>query len=251
MKLVLATGSDERYLIKIRPYLKSIQSKSNFDLNYLVFVSDIGGDLNLPFDKIKIGYLPLKSFRAPNTINCAQHGDFLYCNELDHDTNDDDIIVYTDGDIIIQRELNDEEISLLKNMKDNDVYVGYNASPFDTLEDESVRLGKTGKFHNEFDVNWRHHKIYNTGVLAMNKRTWKRVIDLYSELYPKIDEMFYHYAKQQWLLCFIFTTKGFNINEMPYHVHNHRHYPSPEGTSQDQNGNVFFDDKLVLFKHKW
>lgn len=251
MKVVLATGSDERYLIKIKPYLKSIQSNSNFDLNYLVFVSDIGGELNLPYDKLKIGNLPLSSFRAPNTINCAQHGDFLYCNELDEDTDDDDIIIYTDGDIIIQRPLHDHEIDFLKGMKDGDVYVGYNASPTDTLEDEAGRLGRTGVVHDEFKVKWTKHKIYNTGVLAMNKRTWKRVIDEYSELYPKVDEMFNHYAKQQWLLCFIFATKGYNIIEMPYHVHNHRHYPSPKGTSQGQNGDVYFDDKLVLFKHKW
>lgn len=251
MKLVLATGSDERYLIKIRPYLKSIQSKSNFDINYLVFVSDVGGDLNLPFDKIKIGNLPLSSFRAPNTINCAQHGDFLYCNELDNDTDDDDVIIYTDGDIIIQRPLHDEEIDFLKNLKDGDVYVGYNASPTDTLENEADRLGRTGVMNGEFKVDWTKHKIYNTGVLAMNKRTWKRVIDEYSELYPKVDEMFRHYAKQQWLLCFIFATKGYNVFEMPYHVHNHRHYPSPNGTTQDQNGDVYFDNKMVLFKHKW
>ena len=221
-------------------------------MNYLIFVSDVGGELSLPYEKIKIGNLPLSSFSAPNKINCAQHGDFLYCDELDKDTEDDDIIVYTDGDIIIQRPLSDSEIKFLKELKDGDVYVGYNESKTDTLMNESKRLGVTEINHQEFNnIDWNQHKIYNTGVLAMNKRTWKRVINEYSQLYPKVDEMFIHYAKQQWLLCFIFTTKGFNIIEMPYHIHNHLHFPSPEGTTQDKNGNVFFEDKLVLFKHKW
>lgn len=251
MKIVLATGSDERYLTKIRPYLKSIELKSNFDLNYLVYVSDTPANLSFPFSKIKIGNLLLKSFRAPNNINCAQHGDFIYCPELDSDTTDDDIIVYTDGDMIMQRRLSKKEIEFLRGMRDGDVYVGYNASPRDTLADEFSRLGKTGKTHKEFELDWSEHKAYNTGVLAMNKRTWKRVIDLYSNLYPKIDEMLNHHAKQQWLLCFIFATNDFNIFEMPYHIHNHTHYPSPKGTSQDINGRVFFNKKLVLFKHKW
>jgi hypothetical protein len=251
MKIVLATGSDERYLTKIRPYLKSIEFKSNFDLNYLVYVSDAPTNLSLPFSKIKIGNLLLNSFRAPNSINCAQHGDFLYCPELDSDTNDDDIIIYTDGDMIIQRRLSKKEIEFLRSMRDGDIYVGYNASPDDTLANEFKRLGKTGKFHEEFELDLDKHKVYNTGVLAMNKRTWKKVIDIYSGLYPKIDEMLTHYAKQQWLLCFIFATNNFNIFEMPYHIHNHTHYPSPKGTSQDSNGLVFFNKKLVLFKHRW
>lgn len=251
MKIVLATGSDRRYLTKIRPYLRSIQLNSNFDLNYLVYVSDSPSRVTLPFNRIRVGNLLLKSFRSPNSINCAQHGDFLYCSELDGHTRDDDVIVYTDGDMIMQRRLNKGEIKFLRSMKDGDIYVGYNSSPEDTLADEFPRLGKTGKIHKEFELDWSEHKIYNTGVLAMNKRTWKRVIELYSNLYPKIDEMLTHYAKQQWLLCFIFATNDFKIFEMPYHIHNHTHYPSPKGTSQDDKGRVFFNKKLVLFKHKW
>jgi hypothetical protein len=33
---------------------------------------------------------------------------------------------------------------------------------------------------------------------------------------------------------------------MPYHIHNHLHFPSPEGTSQDSEGGVYFNDKLVF-----
>jgi hypothetical protein len=64
--------------------------------------------------------------------------------------------------------------------------------------------------------------------------------------------MFAHYAKQQWLISFLIGTReDYNIIEMPYHIHNHLHFPSPEGTIQDKNGDVFFNNKKVLFKHKW
>ena len=63
--------------------------------------------------------------------------------------------------------------------------------------------------------------------------------------------MFEHYAKQQWLISYIIGTENFNIIEMPYYIHNHKHYPSPVGTHQDNNGIVYYDNKVVLFKHKW
>ena len=67
-----------------------------------------------------------------------------------------------------------------------------------------------------------------------------------------VESAFGHYAKQQWLISFLIGTDNyFNIIEMGYEIHNHKHYPSPIGTTQDKNGNVYFDNKLVLFKHKW
>jgi hypothetical protein len=100
--------------------------------------------------------------------------------------------------------------------------------------------------------DWTKIKVYNTGVLAMNKLTWINLVNEYILLYPLIDSMFNHYAKQQWLISFIINTrKYYNVIEMSYDLHNHRHYPSPIGTKQESNGDVYFNDKLVLFKHKW
>ena len=39
-KLVLATGSDEKYINKIKKYLNSIDDNSNFDLNLLIYLGD-------------------------------------------------------------------------------------------------------------------------------------------------------------------------------------------------------------------
>ena len=40
MKLVLATGSDKGYYLRILPYLESIQTNSNFDENYLIYLDE-------------------------------------------------------------------------------------------------------------------------------------------------------------------------------------------------------------------
>ena len=182
---------------------------------------------------------------------CLQHGEFLKSKGLFDNTNDDDVIFFTDGDIEIQRSLSEEEITQFKNFKDNDVYVGYNAHPNDTLFDESRRLGVTGYHSHLLDYELNKIKVYNTGVLAMNKKTWLKVMREFIDLYPEVNKTFSHYAKQQWLLSFLFGTRDYKVQEMPYEIHNHKHYESPIGTSQDENGIVYYNNKMVLFKHKW
>lgn len=248
-KLILATGSNLGYLHKMLPYLKSIESNSNFDSNYLVYLDE--NELSLPFNKIKITKINPNQVESLNTIFCLQHGEFLKSKELFDETNDDDVIFFTDGDMWIQRPLTEDEITRFKNFKDGDVFVGYNASPTDTLHNEAIRLGTKGYIPDFFNFDLNGVKIYNTGVLAMNKKTWTKLTKVYLELYPEIDKTFFHYAKQQWLLSYIIGTQGYNIIEMSYDLHNHTHFESPKGTTIDDEGIVRYNDKVVLFKHKW
>ncbi len=251
-KLILTTGLDFNYLNRIVPYLNSINQNSNFERNVLIFVED-NQHINSTLDRIEINKINIKDIQSLNSNKCIQHGDFLNSIEFDKSTDDSDVIFFTDGDIILQRNLTEDEINFYKNFKDGDVSVGYNASPTDTLLDESNRLGRTGFVSPEIRLEgWDKIKIYNTGVLCMNKKTWKKLLSRYIRLFPQIDKMFYHYAKQQWLISYIIgIDKDFNIIEMSYETHNHRHYPSPQGTYQDKDGTVYFNDKKVLFKHKW
>jgi hypothetical protein len=248
-KVVIATGSDLKYLKKIEPYLRSLELNSNFDENILVFLGEEDFTLNSP--KLSLAKQSPSTVRALSPINCTQHGEFIFAPYFDK-FNDSDVIFYTDGDMYLQRNITNDEKEMYSNFKDGDVYIGYNASPTDTLADEAPRLGYKGINFPEFDVDWKKVKVYNTGLIAMNKKTWQNLANDYIPLYPLVDKMFNHYAKQQWLISFLINTKSeYNVIEMPYDIHNHRHYPSPIGTKQDGNGNVYFDDKLVLFKHKW
>lgn len=248
-KLLIATGSDFKYLNRIEPYLKSLELNSNFDENILVFLGE--EDIRLKSEKIKLAKQSPSTVRALSPINCTQHGEFIFAPYFDK-FNDNDIIFFTDGDMFLQRNITKDEDDFYRNFKDGDVYIGYNASPTDTLKDEAPRLGFKGLSYNEFNVDWGGIKVYNTGLIAMNKKTWKTLANEYIPLYPLVNTMFNHYAKQQWLISFIINTRQhYNVIEMPYDIHNHRHYPSPIGTRQDNHGNVYFEDKLVLFKHKW
>lgn len=247
-KLILSTGSDLNYLGRIQPYLNSIIQNSNFDDNILVYLND--ENLISNNDKIKISKITPNQIDKPNINNCLQHGEFIK-SEYFLNSDDNDVIFFTDGDIIIQRNLTEEEQIEFRNLQDGDVYVGYNASPTDTLLDESNRLGLKGIINENDQILLSNTKVYNTGVLAMNKKTWLCLVDYYKLYFDVVENMFEHYAKQQWLISYIIGTENFNIIEMPYYIHNHKHYPSPVGTHQDNNGIVYYDNKVVLFKHKW
>ena len=249
-KIILATAADANY--KSRPifqsFLLSMDVNSDFDGNYVLYMDEETVDEG----EGKIAYATFRSsdMKCLNKNNCIQHGEFLNA-EIFRTTSDDDIIIFSDGDMYVQRGLTDTERLFLQSLTDDEVFVGYNASPTDTLLDEFHRLSPTGYLPSFLEPNVGSVKIYNTGVLCMNKRTWLRLSELYISMFPELDKMFEHYAKQQWLISYIIGTKGFSVYEMPYDFHNHTHYPPPSGTTIDENGVVRYNDKVVLFKHKW
>jgi calcineurin-like phosphoesterase family protein len=184
-----------------------------------------------------------------NQNNCIQHGEFLNSKEMT-DLADDDVICFTDGDIILQRRMSSGEIELLRNLGDNDVLVGYNASPDDTLYNEAMRLSYTGAVVPGLtDIDLRKIKVYNTGVLTMNKKTWWSVYKKYLEYWDRVDSMFTHYAKQQWLLSLIVNTMGYNVIEMSYQMHSHGHGGTPIGCYY-KDSFAMNNGKKILFRHK-
>lgn len=248
-KLILATGCDEKYLSKIENYLKSINKNSNFDLNLFIYLSD--NIYNVSFWNITTLKMSSDKFLHRTNINCLQHGEFIKSENFDNYVNDNDVIFYTDGDIILQRNLSNDEYEKYKNINHGDVIIGYNESINDNLYNEYIRLLPTQQITPIEKLEYTKIKCYNTGVMGMTKKTWKNLMISYGEKFANIDKMFKYYAKQQWLISYILGTEKYNIIEMGYVEHNHKHFPSPEGTTIDSERQVFYNNKLVLFKHAW
>jgi hypothetical protein len=247
-KLILATGADRNYLPVVQPYLDSMNRNSNFDDNVLAYLGD--EPIQSYSDKVKVTNVYPSTVKALNLNNCVQHGEFLrgeYFNSLD----DSDVIVFTDGDIIMQRPMTADEEHRFRSLRDCDVFIGFNAGPDDTLYTEATRLTQVDKMiPSELIADWHKIKIYNAGVTAMNKRTWLRLMDDYLSLVEHAKSTFVNIAYQQWLMCFIMGTRPYNVIDMPNEIHCHRHYfPNPLGASMDENGTAYFNGKKVLFKH--
>jgi hypothetical protein len=75
------------------------------------------------------------------------------------------------------------------------------------------------------------------------------LIEDYVKLFPFADYTFAHVAKQQWLISFIIGTKGYNIIEIPYHIHCHGHFGLPVGADMDENDVATYNGNVILFKH--
>lgn len=248
-KLILATGCDDRYIKNIEPYLKSIEKNSNFDLNLFILLSNTKYEYQS--NNIKTLMMLPNKFKYKTKINCLQHGEFLDSEMFDDFVKDDDVIFYTDGDIILQRSLNTSEYEWFKNINHDEVMIGYNASIDDNLKLEFDRLSPQKNLSFELMNDFSKIKCYNTGVMGMTKKTWRKLLMFYGPLFPKINQTLQHYAKQQWLICFVFGTQGFKITELNYDIHNHKHYVSPMGTELRDDKMVYYNNKLVLFRHAW
>ena len=243
-KIVLSTGSDQKYLQKIQKYLESIELNSNFDLNVLVCLDFDSGELESEYKNVKFSNLESSKLRAINSNNCLQHGEFLSCGLLST-LNDNDIIIFTDGDVFLQRPADETELNFLRNLKNDEIFVGFNNGPTDTLNDEYHRLSPTGIILIE---NYQQITVYNTGILCMNKKTWSKLLEKYVEKFPLVDKMFRLYPKQQWLLSYLF--KDFDVKNMGSDFHNHDHFGVVEGTKVIDK-TVYFNNKKSLFRHKW
>lgn len=246
-KLILATGTDNRYLNKIKPYLDSIDLNSNFDLNLLIYL----GDDNVKIDNnLTVLKLSPSNYIYRNSIMCTQHGEFIKADGFDELVDEDDVVVFTDGDMTLQRNLTIEEIEKFRGLKNGDVFIGYNKSSEDNLEKEYKRLLPTKYMSEVFRFDLTKIKCYNSGVMAATKSTFKNILNHYGKLFGEVDKMMRYYPKQQWLISFIIGSKYFNIIEMDYVIHNHTHYGKVKG-SNINNGIVTYNDEVVLFKHKW
>ena len=246
-RLILATGADTPYIARIKPYLDSVEQHSNFDLNYLVHISDT--DMKLGYEMIDVAKLSpsLPQCWQPNWP-CVQHGDFLHSPTLQTILNPTDVVVFTDGDMLMQRPLNDSELMLLRTLQDGEVLMGMNAHPNDTLKDEAERIQPTAAFRLA-NVPDQHNMVYNGGVIVMQVQTWLRFYSLYRGYWPTFEPYFNHYAKGQWLISWILGHFSFDVKMQPLTFHQHNHYPTQPNTHQDEHGNVYHNGELTLFKH--
>lgn len=243
-RLIIATGTDSGYLPKIQTYLDTIQENSNFDENWIFFV---GGDHQEARSKFKVAKVNPSDCKAlVPSWPCVQHGDFL--TSKDHEFNPNDIIVFTDGDMFLQRPLTDTENKWLRDLKYMDISMGYNAGPNDTLLDEGARINPIKDWRKIDKVD--QIPCSNGGVIACTHATYQQLYEQYLIHWPIIDEIFNHYAKGQWLISWVISsTVGFNLIRQPYTFHMHNHHPMPQGSAFNDDGLLTFEGEVVAFRH--
>lgn len=244
--LILATAADKNYIERITPYLHTVaEHGAAFDRRVLVTV---GCQVEMPeaLGAIEAVGLPAVMILGHTGIFCVQQGCFLEVLGA----SDDDVIVFTDGDIRMQRPPSNAELAWLHALPDRTIALGWNAGPDDTLANEAHRLALASEGYAPFEA-YRHRRIYNWGVAITRVATYRAIYRRYLELWPSYAPHTTHYAATQLLLCAAVYQLGLHIWELPYSVHAHGVFGGPLPGVEAQGDMLFVDGMPALFRHHW
>jgi hypothetical protein len=211
---------------------------------------DVSNDFKAKYPKVQFIYQKFESVVSEITDKyCLQHGAFM--DVLDF-VNDNDIIIFSDGDVIIQRDINESEINLLETFTDNDIGCNMNNFKARSLESDYNLLQPLVPYSEikkafGFIHNFKEFIGYNTGLLIGKPKAWRYLRKAYKRYYPYIEKTCLHYAKQQ-LLINIITQSEMKTIEVPQTIHTHGHFGLPPFARYD-NGLLKVGDELVLFRH--
>jgi hypothetical protein len=252
MNIVLATGSNRAYLPKIWPYLQSIEKHSEATRN-VVFVPQ---ERDEPWVRSirtlhRIEWRPVEiaRLRAPNKNHCLQHGEFLFFD--DPSARDDDLVIFTDGDIVLQRWFDASELTWLSNLDSHSVSVGYNEGPWGTLATEIPLLGPRvplEEIQRRFPGPLSEMACFNTGVLIARRSAYRELCRRYLERCVDLTDVFEHYAGQQWLLSYLIHTEGLRVQVLPHEIHTHGCHPLPDGCAREDD-TLAYRGTTVVFRH--
>ena len=234
----IVTGCNEPYFQRMTPYLNSLRRYADFPVTF------VGVEFTPPdLGEIETTSITAEqNYGAPPQTKCIQHGSFASLIPGD----ESEVLIYTDGDFIMQRKIEQDELDLL-DLKHGEVVTSWNGGPDETLALEAGRLGVRGnlaQWGNDLD----RLSIYNVGFLAMTRATWKELCAAYTSDYTRMDATFSHYARQQWLISYHVQRMGATIKIAPWSLHAHGHFGLKPGMAR-RGSEIYWNGRLAAFRH--
>lgn len=174
---------------------------------------------------------------------CLEGGDFLPYFEW----NDDDVIVHTDSDMLLQRPFDADEIIALENLQTGEV--GASKSGYKlTLREEYWRLKpKAGNIYAKqfFPDGW-HEEMYCAGIIVARVDTYKMLCEYYHGKIDVMMHLFDHHAAGQWIFNQAIHTH-LQLVDLTSTFHCANWFIDLETTEKD--GKLYYNDSMVLFNH--
>ena len=238
----IVTGCNEGYYPRMAGWLDSLAAVGN-----------------IPYTLVKVGWdqpsgrqidevcLPRNlNNGAPSTTESIQHGSFLQVV----DGPEDELVIYCDGDMVLQRPFTADERGWLEDFGPRTVSAGpnrYRESMQDELDLLQVLVSMDellGRFPGAID-EWL---MLNVGVVAMRRAAWRELYQAYMERWESVTQAMSHQARQQWLICYLIYALGMELRIMPYAMHSHGHFgPHPEVEKHGED--VVVNGKLAAIRH--
>lgn len=249
----ISLSADEKYCKVLTHCLTNLSLYANADVELdFISVGFDGSDFIKKYPRFNHFNLNPDQVRFKNQHNSPQYGDFIeaYPQSI-KDRND--VVIFIDGDCIIQRPLNTQEIDKLNNYKDGDFGVNYNAGPRDSLFEEAIRLTPVIDGLALSRLWWPDGVVpscFNTGVAVANINTWKSMADEFGKHWEKEKKCFIR-PSAQWLMSWILMkVPDFNLDIIPLTFHTHGHFGLFPGITTDEEGLTSYKGEVCLFRHK-
>lgn len=247
MEITLATAANSRYLGHIRPYLESLSRLTGVRV-HLVCVGCKPPDYLAEMPHITPAELSREDNEgAPPETESPQHGAWLRAVA----GAPDDVCIFTDGDMIVQRDFTQAERARLMDLPPGVILATYNSGPTETLAVEGARLFPRMGHYERINAwpGYIERPCYNIGVLVGRRATLQALYYEYMPHWVRACETFGHAARQQWLVCWTAAKMGLRVDIQPYSFHANGHYGIPPGVNY-RNGSLYAGDEMVLFRHK-
>ena len=245
--IYIVTGTNEPFWPQAENYIKTINANSNLSNILVTLDFDVSQKDQEKYNTVQFVRLNSEQVKSPNPNNCLQHGAFLSVLNF---LSDEDIIIFTDADIKLQRPFREDEISFFRNIKENEIGVNYNRSDSDFLIEEAERLKPT-LYIDEIEKKYPEissYLTYNTGVIVTKYKTYLPLYDLYNRYWPEFENIFVSNAKQQWLLSYLIK-KYFTPVIIPDLIHTHGKYPVTMRVKKESEYKFLIDNELVALNH--
>jgi hypothetical protein len=240
-RILIASGCNEPYYPQMRAFMESVQRYKGPAEAFLVGAAWQPPDA-LGFRGV---HLPLDLTAGHGGTWCVQHGGFLHALPAE----DDDVVIFSDGgDVVMQRTFTEDELESFYGLDQKTVMVGWNAGPGDTLRAEVPRIHPKGPTPTLFDLDL---PCYNTGLVVATTKAYRQLYESYMVRWHKVAPYFEHYAKQQWIMSGVLgSVPKLNPKLLPGSVHTHGHHGTPPGVHFDEDGVLYYEGQVVLFRHR-
>jgi hypothetical protein len=192
----------------------------------------------------------LPSYRLGWPVNrdffvCCEGGDFFDYFSFD----DNELIIHTDVDMIMQRPLSPSEKQLLDHFRQGDIGMSASAKPTMSLREEYFRLRPKRNYlktNKDFPGRLGSIPLYCSGVIVARVATYKTIGAAYIASIDKMIANFDHHAAGQWLFSWLVTV--FNVIDLGNTFHNASWFFDTDAVEGDylthgENG------QIVLFNH--
>lgn len=259
MTLQLITASNAAYMVQMRPYLETLNAHAHGADCYLICL-----DCEPPTWLVELPNItPLRAAAdtrySPPETQSLQHGAWLDVVP----GAPDDVAIFTDGDLFMQRPFSDNERQGLAEWPAEAIGTSWNNGPSESLLYEALVKLQPKVSDGDFLARWGRvtvtSQVFNVGVLVGRRATLARLRALYEAQWDAIGECLAHKARQQWLLSYVLgchdrqehpdDPEGFDTHILPYTFHMHYHYNLPDGALVGKAGEAYYQNQPVMFWH--